>query len=257
MGKVLKVRSLEIGSGLPKIIAPIVGASHEEILNKTKELSDMKIDMVEWRADFFDNIFDTGQVLSLLLEMRKALKEMPLLFTFRTKNEGGQKEISIEGYKELNVAVAKSGEADFVDVEVFLDDGAAVQIIDAVHATERFVVGSNHDFNSTPPKDELVRRLRRMQDVGADIAKIAVMPTSMADVLELLSATNEMHEHYAKIPLITMSMSSKGVVSRIAGGVFGSSMTFGAVGQVSAPGQIAVDELARALDILHGHSDSK
>jgi len=33
--------------------------------------------------------------------------------------------------------------------------------------------------------------------------------------------------------------------------VFGSAMTFGAVGQVSAPGQIPVEELVQALDILH------
>ena len=257
MGKVLRVRSLEIGSGLPKIIVPIVGTTYEEILNKTKELSDMNIDMIEWRADFYDDIFDTGQVLSLLSKMRKVLKEMPLLFTFRTKNEGGQKDISYDGYKELNIAVAKSGDADFVDVEILFDDNIAKQVISAVHEAGRLVVGSNHDFNATPPKDEMVRRLRKMQDMGADIAKIAVMPVSLSDVLELFSATNEMHEQYAKIPLITMSMSSKGVVSRIAGGVFGSAMTFGAVGQVSAPGQIAVGELARALDILHGHSDGK
>ena len=48
-----------------------------------------------------------------------------------------------------------------------------------------------------------------------------------------------------------MSKGSLGVITRIAGEVFGSSMTFGAVGQVSAPGQIPVEKLQAAMDILH------
>ena len=56
---------------------------------------------------------------------------------------------------------------------------------------------------------------------------------------------------YADRPIITMSMGSLGVITRMAGEVFGSSMTFGAVGQVSAPGQIPVEKLQAAMAILH------
>ena len=113
-------------------------------------------------------------------------------------------------------------------------------------------MGSNHDFQRTPSQADLIFRLRKMQDMGADIPKIAVMPRSAGDVLTLLSATEEMARCYADRPIITMSMSSQGVVSRLCGEVFGSSMTFGAVGQVSAPGQIPVDQLRQVLEILHG-----
>jgi len=77
------------------------------------------------------------------------------------------------------------------------------------------------------------------------------MPESAEDVLTLLSATNEMFKKYADRPIVTMSMGPLGVISRMSGEIFGSSMTFGAVGQVSAPGQIPVEQLATALDILH------
>ena len=113
------------------------------------------------------------------------------------------------------------------------------------------VVGSNHDFNKTPSKDELVSRLRKMQEMGADLPKIAVMPQNTHDVLILLDATQEMYHQYANRPIITMSMSATGVISRICGEVFGSSMTFGAVGKVSAPGQIPVERLNTATEILH------
>lgn len=45
-----------------------------------------------------------------------------------------------------------------------------------------------------------------MQELDADIPKIAVMPQNKKDVLTLLSATEEMASEYADRPIITMSM---------------------------------------------------
>ena len=86
---------------------------------------------------------------------------------------------------------------------------------------------SNHDFFKTPYKEEIISRLCAMQEKGADIPKIAVMPQSKKDVLTLLSATNEMAEEYATPPFFTMSMAATGVISRLAGEVFGSCLKFG------------------------------
>lgn len=110
---------------------------------------------------------------------------------------------------------------------------------------------SNHDFHKTPAKDELVGRLRKMQELGADLPKIAVMPTSTADVITLLDATNTMKEQYADRPIITMSMAANGVISRLSGELFGSSVTFGAAKQASAPGQVAISELRTMLTMFH------
>ena len=156
----------------------------------------------------------------------------------------------MELYTELNTAVANSGNVDAIDVEIFSGDEIVKKNIDAIHAAGRVVVGSNHDFDKTPSQSDLVYRLRKMQDMGADIPKIAVMPQNKKDVLTLLLATEEM-THFADRPIITMSMSATGVISRLCGEVFGSSMTFGAVGQVSAPGQIPVEQLNQSLQILH------
>ena len=87
--------------------------------------------------------------------------------------------------------------------------------------------------------------------MGADIPKIAVMPQTKKDVLTLLSATEEMASDYADRPIITMSMAGTGVISRLCGEVFGSSMTFGAAGKASAPGQIGAEKLHQALQIVH------
>ena len=125
------------------------------------------------------------------------------------------------------------------------------KVIKTAHECGVKVIASNHDFRKTPPKEELIARMRKMQELGADIPKIAVMPQSTEDLLTLLSATEEMRRCYADRPVITMSMAGTGLISRLCGEVFGSALTFGAVGKASAPGQINVNELERVLDIIH------
>lgn len=249
--KTIQLRNVTIGSGVPKVIVPIVAVTSEAIISKAKELAQLPLDVVEWRADFYEDVFHLDKVLETLRNLRTVLGEIPILFTFRTKQEGGEKEIGMTEYTALNKLAARSGCVDAVDVEVFFDDAVVKENIEEIHSAGVIVVGSNHDFNNTPSKDDLLYRLRKMQEMGADIPKIAVMPQNKCDVLTLLSATEEMFSQYADRPIITMSMSALGVISRICGETFGSSMTFGAVGQVSAPGQIPVEQLNAVLGIVH------
>lgn len=249
--KKITLKNVTIGENSPKIIVPIVGKTEEEIVDKALSFKGVNLDVVEWRVDFYENVFDTEKLLNTLSKLRDTIPNTPILFTFRTKKEGGEKEISMDDYTAMNKAIAESGYVDLIDVEIFSGDEVVLENIKNIHEAGILVVGSNHDFFKTPSKDDIVSRLRKMQDMGADIPKIAVMPKSTEDVLTLLSATNEMHTKYADRPIITMSMGPLGVISRLSGEVFGSALTFGALGQTSAPGQISVDKLETILDILH------
>lgn len=248
--RTVKLRNVEIGAGVPKIIVPIVAATTEGILDKAREILDYTFDFVEWRVDFYEELFNTPKVLSTLKALRGVLGEKPILVTARTKEEGGAQEIGLDAYTALNTAIAQSGDADIIDVQIFVGDEVVRKNIDAIHAAGCKVVGSYHSFDGTPDKDDLVSRMRKAQDMGADIPKVAVMPKSTADVITLLDATQEMRAKYADRPAITMSMGS-GVISRLGGEFFGSDATFGMIGQASAPGQIPTDQLAAVLSILH------
>lgn len=249
--KKVELRGLEIGTYPPKVIVPIVERTTAAIIAQAEILKGLALNMVEWRADFYEDVFNTNQVLDTLSLLRATLNEIPILFTFRTKKEGGEKTINPEAYTALNLAVAQSHFADAIDVEIFTGDAVVYANIQNIHQAGVIVVGSNHDFDKTPDKADLIYRLRKMQDMGADIPKIAVMPKSRADVITLLDATNEMSSKYADRPIVTMSMSGDGAISRICGEVFGSAMTFGTAGQSSAPGQIPLEELTAVLDIVH------
>ena len=237
MANVIEVRGVKIGEGTPKIIVPIVGVTKEEILAAADSFKDVRLDLVEWRVDWFEGVFDFAKVEDVLKDLRPALGDVPILFTFRTSKEGGEKAIEPEAYARLNIQAAQTGLVDLIDVEAFTGDDIVKEIIAGAHAAGVKVVASNHDFDKTPEKDDIVGRLRKMQDLGADIPKIAVMPKNKKDVLVLLSATEEMATDYADRPIITMSMAGTGLISRLSGEVFGSSCTFGAVGKASGDGR--------------------
>lgn len=245
------VRNVKIGEGIPKICVPIVGVTKEDIIKEAQTFDAIPVDVVEWRVDWFEHVFEIEKVKEVLKELREALKETPILFTFRTAKEGGEKSIEPKAYAELNKAAAESGYVDLVDVEAFTGDEIVTEIIEAVHQHGVKVVASNHDFDKTPEKDDIVGRLCKMQKLGADIPKIAVMPQSKEDVLTLLAATEEMNRKHADRPIITMSMAGTGVISRLCGEVFGSALTFGAARKASAPGQMGVEDLAQVLSLLH------
>ena len=111
------VRNIKIGEGAPKICVPIVSTTKEEIISEAKALKAMPVDIVEWRVDCFEGVLEIEKVKEALEELREVLRDIPILFTFRTSKEGGEKAIELDKYTELNEAVAATGLADLIDAE--------------------------------------------------------------------------------------------------------------------------------------------
>ena len=253
MKKTVTVRGITLGKGAPKICVSMVGKTLSQLKEEASFLKTIELDIIEWRVDFFEHVEEIEKVKEAIVEIRAILADTPLIFTFRSAKEGGEKECNPSFYFELNKAIVETGQVDLIDIELFNDESDIKRLINAAHTYNVFVIISNHDFERTPPKEEIVSRLRKAQELGGDLPKLAVMPTSAADVLTLLDATNTMNEQYADRPFITMSMGGKGVISRLAGEIFGSVLTFGAANKASAPGQIDVTELRKIVNLVHSN----
>ena len=247
----VQIKNVTLGEGAPKIIVSLMAKDIAAVKSEALAYRSADFDILEWRGDHFTAIADTAAALDALRELRAVFPDKPILFTFRSKKEGGEQEIAPEAYIALNIAMAESGLVDAIDLELFTGDALVSQTIARAHAKGVKVIMSNHDFHKTPAKEEIVKRLTKMQELGADVPKIALMPESKADVLTVRAATLEVSEKIADRPIITMSMSKTGVISRLAGEVFGSAATFGAVQKASAPGQISVTDLRTVLSIIH------
>ena len=167
----------------PQIILSIAQETEEEIVRVAKawgETGEGRVlygsdcyDIVEWRADHFAQVFHFAATRKVLLRLRQIFSGKPILFTFRTKAEGGEKEASTEEYFDLNKMVCESGLADFIDVEAFAKGDVAEKVIAVAHQQRVKVIASHHDFVKTPTKKEICRRLLYMEALKADIRKIA------------------------------------------------------------------------------------
>lgn len=139
---------------------------------------------------------------------------------------------------------------DLIDIELTQEEEVTRTLIEQAHAAGTKVIISSHDFDQTPALEEMCGRLQRMEALGGDIAKLAVMPNDELDVLRLMEASLRAHRQM-QIPLITMSMGSLGMLSRIGGELIHSTVTFASVGKRSAPGQPDAAEARAALAMLH------
>lgn len=252
MKKTFNIRGIIIGEGKPKIIVPIIEKDEVSIIEKANSMVHFPIDVVEWRADVFKDVFDHQKTIAVLRALREIFPNKILVFAFRLLKEGGEREISSEAYTQLNQIAAESGVVDLVDVALISCSNIAAENISRIHMAGVLVMGSYHNFTGTPEKAVLIRTLMKMQEMGADVSKIAVMPNTADDLLTLLNATYETASKYGDKPIVTTAMSPAGLLSRLAGEIFGSSMTYGAIGEATAPGQISVELLDDVLNLLHG-----
>ena len=243
------VRGTVLGAGRPKVVVPLTAATPAALRDQARAVAAAAPDVVEWRVDHLDSA-GADAVLSAGQDLRAALGDLPLLVTVRTAAEGGRAVVDDGAYVGVYRALVAAGVADLVDVEVMRGAGVVGAVVELAHAAGVRVVASNHDFDGTPPQEEIVRRLLLMAERGADVLKVAVMPHDPGDVLALLGATWEAVCRTDR-PVVTVAMGPVGVASRVAGGAFGSAATFGTVGAASAPGQVELGALRAALAAVH------
>ena len=249
MGKILQVKNKVIGDGKPLICISVMETKKEEIIAEVQRLVDDNTEMIEWRVDAFEGVESPNAVREVLKELAPIVKETILVFTFRSKEQGGQHSMNSDKVYDLHQVAAESKVVDFIDVEYFYTEDADVEVYTLQKMGTR-VITSHHDFHETPSSDVLFMLLEQMRHSNADIVKLAMMPQEAEDVLRLLEETNHFHKRYPEQPIITMSMEKMGMISRVSGELFGSCVTFGVGKKVGAPGQIPVEKLQEILNVL-------
>lgn len=230
-----------------KTIVPITAKTREQAIAQAKVIAaNADADLAEFRIDLLNFASDRKQVIALGHELKQILGTKPLIATIRTHNEGGQLTISDTDYGKTYQAYLQQPFMDMLDVEMFRDQQIVSDTVKMAHAKKVLIVMSNHDFQKTPPESEIIKRLLKQDELGADILKIAVMPQNKQDVFTLMNATLKVSQQ-SKKPLLTMSMGKLGTISRIATANMGGSFSFGMIGEASAPGQIDVTQLKQFL----------
>ena len=214
-------------------------------------------DAMEWRvdalADSVDLLDADGSAAQALEEAQLAIqdqRELPVLITVRTAAEGGQADLDDAAYAKVVSGLIRRtqltpplGTQPRIAVDVEVDREPAAQLCKQAGELGVPVVASHHDFDRTPDTRILLAKIRDILLMGADAAKIAVMPKEPSDVSRLLEACASAVE-VAEVPVIAISMGPLGRSTRVFGGDFGSAATFATLGdEPTAPGQIPVEKL--------------
>ncbi len=216
----------------PKIVASITS----ELESNTSRAVESDADIVEVRMDLYDG--------DAVVALGDSNPELPVIATNRHQEEGGEphgtEEERIRGLR----SALKLESVDAVDIEDRVEDETIKSIVEQAETLNKSVIISHHDFEETPHRDEIQGFLERARDLGG-IPKIAVMPRSPIDVLDLLRVTYEYQGEMCAI-----SMGEMGSYSRVVAPLLGSRLTYGSLGEKTAPGQLTVQELRETIQLL-------
>lgn len=245
--KEIKVRNTLLTNNRPCVCVPLVGINKSELLDETRHIIQKEPDLIEWRADFFDTLEEAEIVVETLTQIRNEIGDIPLLFTIRSVHEGGQRINLNESDKvELINKVCATRDIDFIDYEVENNQEYIDMVQKNAEKNNVKLILSFHNFDHTPEEGKMLAKLKKASDRKADVAKLAVMPNNMKDVLAVLQVTEKTNEELT-IPVVTMSMGADGALTRLTGWKAGSLFTFGIGKGSSAPGQVPI-ELIKSME---------
>lgn len=249
----IQIKDKVLGGGIPLITMPFVGKTLEGLKEECQTALEHLPDLVEWRADYFEGIGEPAKALEGLNTLNDNLGGIPILFTLRSASEGGAQVLEDSTRYEVIEAVVQTGLVSLVDIEA----ASPQSLIEPVRALTRAhgvaLILSNHDFKATPEPEEMVNRLLKAQALGADIVKLAVMPQSREDVLNLMLASVRYNDLPDATHAVTISMSGDGLITRLAAAFSHSVITFCAGKGVSAPGQVPAEEMRGPMGLLARH----
>jgi 3-dehydroquinate dehydratase I len=222
---------------LINICASIPAEDPESLRDKINRAFSFGANYIEIRFDFLD-LSDMEEALKIAENIREKA-----VFTLRTPTEGGKfkgnNNDRIEWLKKL--AMAKPMLLDIEYSTIQSNDDLANYC-----KTQKIpVLLSWHDFEKTPPKDQLKYMLEKMR-VYSNHIKMVTTAINIVDALRILDL---LYENTAESNLIAFSMGEAGIISRIMCTIVGRSpFTYAALEESTAPGQLTVVQMRDIYD---------
>ncbi len=230
------------------ICVPITGLVLPSIISQAREIADAPVDMAEWRIDHFAG--DEEQIPKVIETLKGMLDDKKLIVTLRTTDEGGEDNGDKFDYFSVVEGIISQDVADYVDIEIDKLADGHMDIFDKYSDRKIKIIGSYHDFEKMPEEKFIVDKLAQIKDAGCEVGKIACMAETQNEAGMMLSATQLFKDDNPDYPVATMAMGKAGYLTRLYGGLYGSSITFATLGKASAPGQRSVEEVVTTFDKL-------
>jgi 3-dehydroquinate dehydratase-1 len=194
-------------------------------------------DIVEARLDQFEPCPPTQWLQACL---RVEAEGTPVLATIRLPQDGGKWQRQEHERKDLLVEAFTHLSA--IDVET--DSLLRKDLCDLALSLRKSLVVSYHNFEGTPPLEELCDLVDSILDCPLAIPKLAIMVHNKKDVGVLRQV---LASYPASRPICVLGMGDAGVNTRLSFPGLGSKLTYGYMNQSCAPGQLPSKHLLAAL----------
>lgn len=217
-------------------ICTVVGGKTIPAFLKRLKEAEAVSDMVELRVDTIEGV--SAKEVELL--KKHVTKEA--IFTCREKTQGGE----FTGNEELQREILKKADElgfDYIDME----HASCKQ--EKLETRNAKLISSFHNFQKTPPYQELKKIVRDMKGARPYIIKIATMVASDSDKKILYRLLLEKKDNER---MIVVGMGEKGKDTRFIAPLLGSYLTYAAMKEyASAPGQIDIKIIQNMYRMLN------
>lgn len=219
----------------PLVVGAISSASTLEGISQISLVSD--------ECDVFELRLDSIRLPLEEVHAHAAHLTLPILITARHPFEGGEQDLSADARCAL--LESHLDVAALMDVEL-RSAGDMLPIMRKAQAKGVSVIGSFHDFQSTPGDDVLRGAVDLALQFRFDAVKVATMLQTPADLARLVAlvATER------RLPVSVMGMGPLGRASRLVLAKCGSVLNYGYLGSSNAPGQWPARRLKELLQEL-------
>ncbi len=245
----VRIGNVTLGRSPVKIISSVCAANTEEMLEQAKAIEEAGADIIEWRADYFDDDSDWEDAVRTM----KAAVSKPVIYTFRSQSEGGARKtpMSDTSWRKRVLAAIETKLFDAVDIE--FERGRADFLVEAARKAGVASIVSWHSFTPGEYDEELgyFGRINNMSYTGADILKVVAMPSGGIDIARFVEEVAVARvELGIRQPLIAMCMGKTGALTRVGASAFGSCATFASTVKSSAPGQLDVSTTRKLIELF-------
>ncbi|MBR6405631.1 MAG: type I 3-dehydroquinate dehydratase [Lachnospiraceae bacterium] len=246
----ITIRDLVIGEGKPKICVTVTGKDENSIISEAHRAFLSAAEIIEWRADYFEGVQDDVMLIRMLKTIRMNIGSKAFLFTYRTKEEGGTIPFRDTEYMHILKIAIDSRLIDLIDIECCVSEYMAMEMIAYARQKNIYMIGSNHTAGFSLSIGEMEYRVRYMQKLGVDIARLTVIPQRKRDAYRLLLTTHDLAEDL-NFPIAVLGLGEYGKYTRVLGELFGSCLTCAVLDAGDDPSEISVSRMASLLDNLH------
>ncbi|KAM3160978.1 Pentafunctional AROM polypeptide [Lachancea thermotolerans] len=203
---------------------------------------------VELRVDQLKS-YDLDFVAKQLSILRLASSSLPIIFTIRTKSQGGQFPDDDKSTLGSLLSLALEVGVEFVDMELTLSSELQYSLVNNKRNTK--IIGSHHDFDAKFDWNDSEWENRYNQALSLDVDVVKFVGTAK-DFEDNLKLEQFRLQHTAK-PLIAINMADVGKMSRVLNTVL-TPVTSSLLPSASAPGQLTLSQINEIYTLLGGFS---